>query len=443
MKKIVEQIDHKGLIEIRYGDGSREIQFKPLPHQRKLVRSKDKIVYFRAGRGSGKSFVAAELAVREVLHERRVICLAQTSQAIREVMAPEIQRMLSIIVPGEFTYNRASNKFVYGNGTIYLGSYEAIEAIRGYTSISLAILDEAALAPPDIFAVLAFCQRDCPVSPKIRMMSTPRSANWLTRFIADRGIPVITAKTSDNTKITAEEIELMKSTCPDENTWRREFYGEEVDDDDNGVIFTTSLLTQQAKVHVGPKSVGYGIGIDCSGLGTDSNIILVRSEDEILDIVDKRICSAAELASIVRGIVLLRGRDKLSHIAIDAAYGLDLYNRLIEEGLPAVLVQFGGASDQKSYANKRAEMYFNLRKGIEEHGLSGINEELERELKATKYKLNSANKIQIIPKDEIKLNLGRSPDYADALALSYIRPIIPDLAYEIKARMNAKYMEDN
>ena len=442
MKKIVQQTDLKGLIEILYNDGTREIKFEPLPHQRKLLRASDKIVYFRAGRGSGKSFVAAELAVRELLHERRVICLAQTSQAIREVMAPEIQRMLSIIVPGEFTYNRASNKFVFGSGTIYLGSYEAIEAIRGYTSISLAILDEAALAPPDIFTVLSFCQRDCPVSPKIRMMSTPRSANWLSRFIADRKIPVITAKTSDNDKISEEEIELMKSTCPDENTWRREFYGEEVDDDDGGVIFTSSLLTDISKIHVGEENDGYCIGIDCSGLGTDSNIIVVRSEDQILEIIDKKVATAAEMASIVRGIILSRGSDKLSHIAIDEGYGLDLYNRLAEDELPCHLVAFGGSPENHAYANERAELYFNLKKGIEEHGLRGITEEIKRELQATKYKLNSSNRIQIIPKDEIKLNLGRSPDFADALALTYYAPIIPIEAFTTNRRLQSRLMAD-
>ena len=399
-------------------------------------------MYFRAGRGSGKSFVAAELAVRELLHERRVICLAQTSQAIREVMAPEINRMLSIIIPGEFTYNRASNKFVYGNGTIYLGSYEAIEAIRGYTSISLAILDEAALAPPDVFAVLAFCQRDCPVSPKIRMMSTPRPANWLSRFIADRKIPVITAKTSDNDRISEEEIELMKSTCPDENTWRREFYGEEVEDDNGGVIFGSALLDGTDSVHVGAAEFGYCIGIDCSGLGTDNNAIVVRSKNEILDVILKQVATSAELASVIRGIVMERGRSMLSHICIDAAYGLDLGDRLMEMGLPVHMIQFGSAPESAVYANTRAEAYFSMKKAIEEDGLSGLTDMMKMELRATRYILNKSNRLQIIPKDEIKLNIGRSPDSSDALAITYLFPMVPSEAYESRNRRQAQFMSD-
>lgn len=442
MKKIVQQTNLKGLIEIVYSDGTREIKFDPLPHQRKLLRANEKIVYFRAGRGSGKSFVAAELAIRELLHERRVICLAPTKRNAHEVMAPAINRMLSIIVPGQYKYNQTANKFSYRNGTIYLESYEAIEAIRGYTSISLAILDEAALAPPDIFAVLAFCQRDCPVTPKIRMMSTPRSSNWLSKFIADRKIPVITAKTSDNVRISEEEIEVMRSTCPDENTWRREFFGEEVDDDTDGIIFTTGLLGNRNSINIGSRNDGYAIGIDCSGLGNDSNVIVVRSEDEILDVIEKRVATASEMTSIVRGIIQTRGRENLSHIAIDEAYGLDLHDRLRACDLPSHLVPFGGKPVQNAYANQRAELYFNLKKGIEEHGLRGMTEEIERELKATRYKQNSSGKIQLIPKSEIKLNIGRSPDIADALALTYFRPIIPQSVFKSKSAMLAKYMRD-
>ena len=309
--------------------------------------------------------------------------------------------------------------------------------------ISLAILDEAALAPPDVFTILAFCMRGEGIHPRIRMLSTPRSDNWLTRYIADNHIPVIHATTRDNKLISDEQIEIMKRTCVDENAWRREFFGEEVDDDNGGTIFTSDLFSLDTQCHVGMEVPGYCIGIDCSGLGTDSNIILVRSETEILEIVDKKVATAAELASIVRGIIFARGRGMLSHICIDEAYGLDLANRLEEDGLPVTLIPFGGAAENKAYANKRAELFFNLKKGLQEHGMKGLNEEIRRELQATRYKLNNSNKLQIIPKDEIKLAIGRSPDYADALALSFNQPIIPSEALESMQRAVQEAMEED
>lgn len=418
------------------------IRFKLFPHQKRIIASTEAILYARMGRGSGKSFTASILAVLAMLRGEKVICLGQTASAVAEVLAPEILDKLNKIIPGQYSYNKSSHKFQYRNGIIYLQSYESIESIRGYTMISLAILDEAALAPPDVFTILAFCMRGEGVHPRIRMLSTPRSDNWLTRYIADNHIPVIHATTRDNKLISEEQIEIMKRTCVDENSWRREFFGEEVDDDNGGTIFTSDLFDINIGYQIGGTVPGYCIGIDCSGLGTDSNIILVRSENEILEIIDKKVATAAELASIVRGIVFTRGRGLLSNICIDEAYGLDLANRLEEMDLPVTLVPFGGTPENKAYANKRAELYFNLKKGIQEHGLKGMTEEIRRELQATKYKLNNSNRLQLIPKDEIKLNLGRSPDYADALALSFNEPIIPREAMVSMQRAVQEAMEE-
>ena len=416
-----------------------EITYKLFPHQKAVITSQEPILYARMGRGSGKSYIASMLAVISLLKGKRTLAIAQTGQAIREVLVPEIIARLNEIIPGKFKFNQTSNKIVFGKGIIYLGSYESLESLRGYTRISLIILDEAALAPPNIFEVVAFCMRDCDEQPKIRMMSTPRSANWLTEYVKKNNIPVITAKTSDNKRITEKEIELMKKASIDENSWRREFYGDEIDDENAGVLFTSNLLTSSPKF-LRRNNDGYAIGIDCSGLGKDSNVIVVRNQNEILDIVEKKIASNSELCSIVRGLIMTHGKGNLSHIAIDEAYGLDLHERLSDAGIIATIVPFGGKAKNPAYANQRAEMYINLKKGIEEYGLKGITDELHRELQATKYILNNNGKIQLIPKDEIKLNIGRSPDIADALALTYTQDIIPLGLIEADREIQNRYM---
>ena len=416
-----------------------EISYKLFPHQKAMLLSNEPILYARMGRGAGKSYIASMLAVMSLLKGKRTLAIAQTSQAIREVLVPEILARLNEIIPGKFKFNQTSNKIVFRKGIIYLGSYESLESLRGYTRISLIILDEAALAPPNIFEVVAFCMRDCDEEPKIRMMSTPRSANWLTEYVKKNNIPVITAKTSDNKRITQQEIELMKKAAIDENSWRREFYGDEIDDENAGVLFTSILLSSAPKF-LRSNNDGYAIGIDCSGLGKDSNVIVVRNQNEILDIVEKKVASNSELCSIVRGLVMTHGKKNLSHIAIDEAYGLDLHERLTEAGITATIVPFGGKANNQAYANRRAEMYINLKKGIEEYGLKGMTEELHRELQATKYLLNNNGKIQLIPKDEIKLNIGRSPDIADALALTYIQEIIPCGLIESERELQNRYM---
>ena len=416
-----------------------EIRFKLFPHQKRIIASTEAILYARCGRGSGKSFTASILAVLAMLRGEKVICLGQTASAVSEVLAPEILDKLNKIIPGQYSYNKSSHKFQYRKGLIYLQSYESIESIRGYTMISLAILDEAALAPHDVFTILAFCMRGEGIHPRIRMLSTPRPDNWLTRYIAENHIPVIHATTRDNKLISEEQIEIMKRTCVDENAWRREFFGEEVDDDNCGTIFSSNLLNSAPKF-MHRNNNGYAIGIDCSGLGKDSNVIVVRNQNEILDIVEKKVASNSELCSTVRGLIMTHGKANLSHVAIDEAYGLDLHERLSDAGINATIVPFGGKPKNQAYANRRAEMYINMKKGIEEYGLKGITDELYRQLQATKYILNNNGKVQIIPKDEIKLNIGRSPDIADALALTYTQEIIPIGLIESDRALQNRFM---
>jgi hypothetical protein len=55
----------------------------------------------------------------------------------------------------------------------------------------------------------------------------------------------------------------------------------------------------------------------------------------------------------------------------------------------------------------------------------GNTYEMKEELKATRYELSPHDKVQLIKKEDIRLILKRSPDSADALALTFSMPDIP------------------
>ena len=80
-----------------------------------------------------------------------------------------------------------------------------------------------------------------------------------------------------------------------------------------------------------------------------------------------------------------------------------------------------------------------MKKYIEEYGMIGLDNDTKRELNNTHYLLNGSNRIQIIPKSDIKLILGHSPDTADALALTFYQKIMPKLA--LKAQQIKDYMD--
>lgn len=421
-----------------------EIEYKLVEHQKKFLMSDKPTVVLNCGRSSGKTFIASLIAALKLNEGKRMFVWAQDYSRLEQNLLNEIGNRLEEM---KIKYHRNYNNHVItsGKGIIYGLSYENIEACRGYTEISIAICDEVALAPANFFGTMAFCMRGKGISPKIYCMTTPRIGSWWNDFVrkADPDkIEIIRGNMLtllEKDLITQGTLDLVKATCLDENMMRQELYGELVEDNSTGVLFTSRLLTEAPKFSQRNNN-GYAIGIDCSGLGKDSNVIVVRNQNEILDIVEKKVASNSELCSIVRGLIMNHGKANLSHIAIDEAYGLDLHERLAEAGINAVLVPFGGKAKNSAYANQRAEMYINLKKGIEEYGLKGITDDMYRELQATKYILNNSGKIVLIPKDEIKLSIGRSPDIADALALTYTQEIVPCGLIESEREIQNRFM---
>ena len=422
--------------------------------QLEFVNSEARFTIFNAGRSSGKTFAASLIAARALLSQKKVIVFAQNFKALSENLMVAIDERLSEMTGhlGKiYKFNPNSQKITYGKGAIYGMSYENIETCRGFTDIEVAIYDEIAIAPANLLSTVAYCLRGKNIKPRQYAMTTPRFGTWWNKYLKDnqndKTIKIIHATVFDLNKkdnddesvITQEQIDNMIKSTLDENMLRQELYGELIEDNSAGVLFSSRLLSSTPKF-LRRNNDGYAIGIDCSGLGKDSNVIVVRNQNEILDIVEKKIASNSELCSIVRGIIMTHGKGNLSHIAIDEAYGLDLHERLSDAGITAIIVPFGGKAKNPAYANQRAEMYINLKKGIEEYGLKGINDELYRELQATKYILNNNGKIQLIPKDEIKLNIGRSPDIADALALTYTQDIIPLGLIEADREIQNRYM---
>lgn len=417
------------------------VSYKLFRHQKELLSSKDSMIYMRAGRGSGKSFIASLIAVLALLKGQRVLIMAQDYRALTEVIMAEcVQRLYEILKPGQFEVHKVSMKITYGKtGVIYFSSYSNMDSVRGFSKIQLSILDEVCLAPPNLFEVLAYCQRDLEEDPRIIMCSTPRPANWVTSFVKDRNVRVITAKTSDNKKIKPAEIELMKKTCLSEEQWLREFEGIECEDNNSGILFTDDML-----VDAPVNGSAVAIGCDLSGFGKDCNCIVVRQGNKIVKIIRKVVATSKDLFHDVKTIIHEYGIDRVSHIAIDMAYGQGLYELLMDSDYQSFtyLVPFGGAADDPAYLNKRAEMYVAAKRFINDNGISGIDDTMKEELRATRYELTNHDKVKLIDKEDIRLILKRSPDSADSFALTFAVPDMPRGIMLQRKSHQATYMDD-
>ena len=93
-------------------------------------------------------------------------------------------------------------------------------------------------------------------------------------------------------------------------------------------------------------------------------------------------------------------------------------------GTHPITVQFHAPADDPRFANRRAEMWFAMSEWIKRGAALPPLPELVAELSTPTYMFNNG-RFQLEPKDAIKKRLGRSPDLADALALTFGLPDMP------------------
>ena len=72
-------------------------------------------------------------------------------------------------------------------------------------------------------------------------------------------------------------------------------------------------------------------------------------------------------------------------------------------------------------------MYYLTREWLLNGGSIPDIPELKNELSICEYSFDKTGRIKLEPKEQIKEKLGKSPDLADALALTFAYPVSPTL----------------
>ena len=105
-------------------------------------------------------------------------------------------------------------------------------------------------------------------------------------------------------------------------------------------------------------------------------------------------------------------------------FGGGWIDKMTELGRNPIGIHFAGKANDPRYANKRAEMWFKMAEWVKNGGALPNIPGLAAELTTPTYSFKG-DTLLIEPKEEIKKRLGRSPDLADALALTFAQPVAP------------------
>lgn len=139
----------------------------------------------------------------------------------------------------------------------------------------------------------------------------------------------------------------------------------------------------------------------------------------------------------------IRGLQREPHAFVPPAIvdangiGAGVFDRLVQQGSSALaFVGSERAERPDRFVNRRAECFWWLREALRE-GLVDLDpedEELAQELLALRYGEDRSGRVQIERKDQLRGRLRRSPDRADAVAMTFHRHLWRPLRLEAVQR---------
>jgi hypothetical protein len=185
-----------------------------------------------------------------------------------------------------------------------------------------------------------------------------------------------------------------------------------------------------------PKIMGVDVAGD--GDGSDMTVICKRQGPATFELIKLRGQKTGAIADRVAQEMKDWSPDACF---IDIGFNPGVYHMLKDWGYKVSEVQFGGAPlDKEHYRNKRAEMWGLMKQALATGLAIPRDNQLRDDLLGPEYGggTNDGGKLLLESKKDMKKRGLASPDCADALALTYARPVIKQSLKEAYRRSGAE-----
>jgi hypothetical protein len=297
----------------------------------------------------------------------------------------------------------------------------------------LAIIDESGTIPPTVLRAAEQALSNCTFG-KILQAGNPISTDGMLYAAAGPlrhqwFVVVVTGDPDDPKRAPRVDLEWAREairTYGRDNDWVKSYL--------LGVFpshsFNTLLSVEdvEAAMHRHVREDAYTwsqkrIGVDCARFGNDATCLFPRQGLAAFKPVIMRGARTTEIAARVARGIADWGAETV-FIDDTGGYGGGVVDSLLVAGCPAVPVNFSASPMDPRYRNLRAELWFNMAEWVRRGGALPDLPALVAELTQPTYTFGGG-KFQLEEKDQIKKRLGRSPDLADALALTFALPDQP------------------
>lgn len=261
-------------------------------------------------------------------------------------------------------------------------------------------------------------------------IGTPKGVNLFSElyYAAQSGDPDWTAMmfpASATNRLPQSELDAARRTMTP-NQYAQEFECDFAADSDDALI-PLALARAALGRHYHATDYDYApkvIGFDIARMGGD--LCVLQRRQGLVALEPLHWSKTDNMETVSRAAAVLDAW-KPDAVFIDAGRGEGVIDRLRQLRYDVVEVPFGGTAHSPRYENRKAEMYAGVQEWLQQGGAlpgGAIGERLIADLTVVKYDYaNHRGKFAVESKDDLRKRIQRSPDFMDALALTFAMPV--------------------
>lgn len=404
---------------------------------------KHPLVACRSGHSIGKSVLAASVALwyLNALPNSRVVTTSSTWTNLKDILWAYIPKLIrqancDVALGGNILDTQVEVTDGWG---IYAVSPQKPDAIGGYHSETgvLVVVDEAsALEQSHAEAIdgITTTTRSRqlllgnPLYPAGPFYEACNSPHWHALRISSTDSPNMTEGREVVPGLASPEwLERQKAKWgEDTDAYRARVLGEFPASAEDSLIPRSwePYVVREPEGRRGPLRMG----VDVARFGGDRTVLLVRDNLGVVESEQLRGRATTQVAGAARRKAVAMGI-RPENVYVDViGIGAGVVDAMHDDRFSCTPVNFSErATDPERFENLRDECYWMLREAVSEDrgGVFRIPPDMRslwEECTSIRYSFTRRGQYKLESKDDIRKRLGRSPDEADALALTFAPP---------------------
>ncbi len=393
----------------------------------------------RSGHGVGKTTLLSWVIIHFICTRwpQKTAATAPSSTQLNDALIPEVKHWINRL-PGALRsqFNIKADRIELKSSsessfvTFKTSRRENPEALQGVHSKHTLLLADEASGVDDAVFDAAIGSLSTPGSIFILTGNPTRLEGYFHRIhMTEAGDAYhrMQVSSEDSPRVTEEfikQIELMDPQGREGNLYRVRVLGEFASLDEDKLISTDDVYSSVDRDFRISSHWPIVWGVDVARSGRDKTVMVARRGRVVTSIeVYKGKDDLMQIVGWVRELYHKTGADERPReLCVDAiGVGAGVADRLTELNIPTVAVNVSEAAPMGSTGLRlRDSLWVDVRDWFARKDVSiPKDDRLIRDLLLPGYAFTSSGRLQVASKNQMRKDYGRSPDYADALVLTF------------------------